>query len=126
MNPSVLIVEDDIELAEITCEMAAAVGAVAIYRTTVIDALDALSRHSTIRALVTDINLVTPMSGVDLAVFVATEWPDISICVTSGITDQAPRRLPPGATFLAKPFRSPDLVSFLQSCSCVVPGSSTI
>ena len=111
----VLVVEDDVTLAEITCELIEAAGLSAVFRTTMADALDYFAKFSgTMAALFTDINLHTPMGGIELAVHVAAEWPDVAICVTSGIAHERPRQLPEKARFLAKPWRGDELVSFLK------------
>ncbi len=113
--PRVLIVEDDVDLAEVTCEVLALSGVVSIYRTTVADAMEALSLHKgSITVLVTDIHLASPMSGIELAVYVAQEWPDVAICATSGISHERPRRLPDKCAFLPKPWHPPTLVAFVR------------
>lgn len=57
------------------------------------------ARHPTL--IVTDINLVGTMDGVDLAHYARQQNADVRIIVISG--RPLPRPLPPGATFLAKP-----------------------
>ena len=85
--PQVLVVEDDVSLAELICDLLTTDGTRAIYRTTVTDALDALAEHAgSIALLMTDINLLTPMSGIELAVYVAQEGPEVGLCVTTGGT----------------------------------------
>lgn len=113
-RPTVLIVEDNVEVAEMTCEFVELAGLQAIYRTTVEEAMDYIARNpdSTV-GLITDINLETPMSGIELAVYVAEEWPLIAICVTSGIVAERPKRLPTKAGFLPKPWHAPDLLAFI-------------
>lgn len=115
-EPRVLIVDDDVALAEVTCEVMGLVGAPAIYRTSITDALEAMARHAgSIAMLFTDINMRSPLSGVDLAVHVAEEWPHVAICVTSGFDHERPKRLPERAVFLAKPWRSPDVIACLRA-----------
>ncbi|MGY4235175.1 two-component system cell cycle response regulator CpdR [Bradyrhizobium sp. USDA 4449] len=56
-------------------------------------------RHPSL--MVTDINLVGKMDGVDLAHFAKQHHADVRIIVISG--RPLPRPLPPGAKFLTKP-----------------------
>ena len=118
--PQVLVVEDDVSLAELICDLLTTDGTRAIYRTTVTDALDALAEHAgSIALLMTDINLLTPMSGIELAVYVAQEWPEVVLCVTTGGTTERPRRLPDNAMFLSKPWDNAELIAFVRRV-CVV------
>lgn len=62
-------------------------------------ALALKARHPSL--IVTDINLVGKMDGVDLAHFAQQQNADMRIIVISG--RPLPRPLPPGAKFLTKP-----------------------
>lgn len=113
--PHVLVVDDDPDLAEVACEIMTMAGTPAIYRTSVTDAIEAMTRYAgSLGALLTDINLASPMSGIELAIYVAEEWPDVTIGVMSGVFVERPKRLPDKATFLLKPCRPPDLVAFAR------------
>lgn len=117
--PRVLVVEDDVRLAELVCDLLSSAGTPAIYRTSVTEALDALSRHAgSISVLMTDINLLTPMSGIELAVYAAQEWPEVVLCVTTGGTTERPRRLPDTAMFLSKPWDNEELIAFVRK-ACI-------
>lgn len=114
-GPAVLIVEDDRHLAEITCETIQAEGLQAVFRTSLSDALDYLAGNSAhVCAVLTDINLMSPMGGIELAVYVAEEWPNIAIGVMSGLALERPSRLPLHAVFLPKPWRLEELLNFVQ------------
>lgn len=124
--PRVLVVEDDVGLAELICELLSTDGIPAIYRTTVADALDALSRHAgSLAVLMTDINLLTPMSGIELAVYAAQEWPELVLCVTTGGSNERPRRLPDSAMFLAKPWDNAELMAFVRR-ACLAGAGPTV
>ena len=123
-RPTVLVIEDDIKLAEITCEVIESAGLQAVFRTTLADALDYLGKNTgTTIALVTDVNLMSPMGGIELAVYVAEEWPSVAICVTSGMSLDRPSRLPTGASFLAKPWQANDLIDFVRAAHGLRPPS---
>jgi two-component system cell cycle response regulator CpdR len=117
-RPTVLIVEDNVEVAEMTCVIVELAGLQAIYRTNVAEAMDYIARYpdSTV-GLLADINLETPMSGIELAVYVAEEWPLIAICVTSGYVAERPKRLPAKVGFLPKPWNMPDLLAFINAAA---------
>ena len=112
---TILIVEDDVGVAEMACEIMQLSGLSAVYRTTVADAMHYIARHadSTV-ALMTDINLESPMTGIELAIYVGEEWPHIALCVTSGNGSLRPARLPQRATYIAKPWSTADLLRFAE------------
>ena len=115
---TILIVEDDIALAEITCDVIALGGVTAVYRANIRDAIDYLAQNagSTV-GLFTDVNLLSPMGGIELAVYVAQEWPGVAICVTSGVSHERPMRLPEKARYLPKPWSASDLIAFAEEAA---------
>ncbi len=111
-----MIVDDNVDVAEMTCEIVELAGVQAIYRTSVTEAMEYIARNPlTTIGLLTDIYLSSPMTGIELAIYVAEEWPDIAICVTSGVADERPKRLPAKAGFLPKPWHAPDLLAFIAT-----------
>ena len=60
------------------------------------------SRPATIHLLFTDIHMPGQMNGHALAFDVARVWPHIALLVTSG--EPPVERLPPGSSFLKKPY----------------------
>lgn len=112
---TILIVEDDVGVAEMACEILALSGLSAVYRTTVDDAMQYIARHAeTTVALLTDINLESPMTGIELAIYVGEEWPHIALCVTSGGGSVRPSRLPQRAAYIAKPWSTSELLQFAE------------
>ena len=113
--PIVLIVDDDVEVAELTCEVVELGGVKAVYRTSVVDAIDYLARNAgTVVAVLTDIHLGSPMSGIDLAMHIDVAWPTVAVCVVTGFAGTPPTRLPSRAIFLSKPWRGADLIAFVN------------
>jgi two-component system, cell cycle response regulator CpdR len=55
----------------------------------------------------TDVNLSGRMTGAELAALAAERFPHMRVIVTSG---RGPPALPPGALFMAKPWRPAELV----------------
>lgn len=70
---------------------------------------------SDVDALVTDIDLPGPLSGLALAHLAAARRPDLPIVVVSGGTRPPRSALPPHAVFIAKPYRVPEILQALWS-----------
>ncbi|MDQ1902659.1 response regulator [Paracoccus sp. WLY502] len=70
------------------------------------DAMEILaSRGHGIRLLFTDVQMPPgKMTGCDLALRCARDWPEIAVIVTSGAMPPKPGDLPEGALFVPKPF----------------------
>ena len=114
----VLIVEDDALLAEMALEMIEETGVPAIAVDSVDAALDFLKENSgRVAAMFSDVRLKGPLNGVELAAFVAVRWPEIAICVTSGIALERPYSLPKNARFMPKPWKALDVISFVEQAA---------
>jgi CheY-like chemotaxis protein len=61
----------------------------------------------------TDINLIGPTTGWDVAEYFRIERPDVPVLYTSGKLVDAQRRVP-GSEFLAKPYKSADVLKTCQ------------
>ena len=81
---------EESEMGVIQCESAEA-------------ALDVVEKIGTSLSLIfTDVNLAGSLDGLELAHFVRSNYPDVSVIVTSGYAPQHP--LPEGAMFMQKPW----------------------
>jgi DNA-binding NtrC family response regulator len=78
------------------------------------EALSALEQHPRIAVLFTDVNMPGPMDGLDLAQEVSASRPDVQVIVTSGARTVANEDLPDHGTFLAKPYRTQQLLSIVE------------
>lgn len=118
-KPSVvLIVEDDALLAETALEMIEDAGLPAISVDSVDAALDYLKENADkVAAMFSDVRLKGPLNGVELAAFVAVRWPAIAICVTSGVALERPYRLPRNASFMPKPWKALEVLSFVEQAT---------
>ncbi len=111
----VLIVEDDAILADMASEMIEETGLHAMAVDSVDAALDYLKENSdSVAAMFSDVRLKGPLNGIELAAFVAVRWPEIAICVTSGVALERPYRLPKNAQFMPKPWKPVEVVSFVE------------
>ena len=61
----------------------------------------------------TDINLIGPATGWDVAECFRIERPDVAVLYTSGKSVDA-QRCVPGSVFVAKPYRNSDVLSLCQ------------
>ena len=114
-NSIVLIVEDDALLADMASEMIEETGLHAMAVDSVDAALDYLKEHSDeVAAMFSDVRLKGPLNGIELAAFVAVRWPEIAICVTSGVDFERPYRLPKNAQFMPKPWKPLEVVTFVE------------
>ena len=118
-KPSVvLIVEDDALLAEMALEMIEEAGLPAVAVDSVDAALDYLKENAgNVAAMFSDVRLKGPLNGVELAAFVAVRWPEIAICVTSGVALERPYRLPKNARFMPKPWKALEVISFVEQAA---------
>ncbi len=114
-NSVVLIVEDDALLADMASEMIEETGLHAMAVDSVDAALDYLKENSaSVAAMFSDVRLKGPLNGIELAAFVAVRWPEIAICVTSGVALERPYRLPKNAQFMPKPWKPVEVVTFVE------------
>ena len=114
-NYVVLIVEDDALLAETALQVINEAGLIAFAVDSVDAAIDYLKDHSgKVAAMFADIRLKGSLNGVELAAFVAVRWPEIAICVTSGVALHRPYQLPKSASFMPKPWNPLEVVSFVK------------
>jgi two-component system, response regulator PdtaR len=117
-EPVVLVVEDDALLADMALEMIEDAGLKAVAVDSVDAALDFLKEDADrVAAMFSDVRLRGPLNGIELAAFVAVRWPQIAICVTSGVALERPYRLPKNAQFMPKPWKPQEVVAFIQKAS---------
>ena len=114
----VLVVEDDALLADMALEMIEEAGLKAVAVDSVDAALDYLKEGADhVAAMFSDVRLRGPLNGIELAAFVAVRWPQIAICVTSGVALERPYRLPKNAEFMPKPWKPVEVVSFVEKAA---------
>ena len=118
-KPSVvLVVEDDALLADMALEMIEETGLKAVAVDSVDAALDYLKESAdNVAAMFSDVRLKGPLNGIELAAFVAVRWPQIAICVTSGVALERPYRLPKNAQFMPKPWKPLEVISFVEKAA---------
>jgi two-component system, response regulator PdtaR len=85
------------------------------------EAIKALETCDDIRTIFTDIDLPGSMNGLKLAAAVRDRWPPVNIIVTTGL--RAPHRdeMPANSVFIAKPYRSAEVLEAVSSFENALP-----
>jgi len=114
--PSVLVVEDDNEVLDITVETLRSLGYEVLSAANARVALTILRRDIPIDVLFTDIVMPKGMDGVDLAREARRLRPDVQILLASGYTREGIHRegIADDMTFLAKPYQFSALAEILH------------
>jgi CheY-like chemotaxis protein len=79
------------------------------------EGLEVLDCEHDVSVLFTDISMPGDMDGLDLVDRVRSDRPDIALVVTSGRVEGAGDRMPPGASFVAKPYTAHALIEAIKS-----------
>jgi two-component system, response regulator PdtaR len=77
------------------------------------DAIARLEADSSIRLVLTDVDMPGSMDGLKLALYVSRRWPPVRIIVISGKVVPRDGELPPEARFLSKPYEEPALLGVI-------------
>lgn len=110
----ILVVEDDTLLRMHAAEMIEEAGFEVIEAPNADEAIRQLEARLDIAILFTDIDMPGSMNGLKLAHAVADRWPPIRIVATSGHFKMQDGDLPEGGLFIAKPYRSQQILSTLH------------
>ncbi|MEH2472743.1 CheY-like chemotaxis protein [Nitrobacteraceae bacterium AZCC 2161] len=110
----VLVVEDDALLRMHAAEMIEEAGFRVIEAQNADEAIRLLESRMDIRIVFTDVDMPGSMNGLKLAHAVANRWPPIRIVATSGHFNIRDGDLPTGGRFIAKPYRSNQVISALH------------
>jgi two-component system, response regulator PdtaR len=79
------------------------------------DAIKVLESCNNIRTIFTDIDLPGSMDGLKLAAAVRDRWPPVNIIVTTGMRAPGRDEMPAKSLFIAKPYRSVEVLEALRS-----------
>jgi CheY-like chemotaxis protein len=128
---TVLVVEDDPLVRATALALLETQGYAVIEAPTAEVALQVLGAQAGISLLFTDVHFPGLHSGVSLASQVHQRWPEVALLVTSGRRPVSLAELPPGARFIAKPYRASmlfsevaDLLEARAGCSKGVPSAA--
>jgi CheY-like chemotaxis protein len=112
-RPSVLIVDDSAEVAEVTSSLFEHLGYNTLYRESAEAALKLLAEGAKVDLVFSDIVMPGTIDGVGLASEIRAQYPDLPVILTTGYSDAA-RAAPAHLRILRKPFDSDALRGFIQ------------
>ena len=115
-RPTVLIVDDSAEVAEVTASLFEHLGYATIYRDSADAALRLLDDGAKIDLVFSDIVMPGPIDGVGLAREIRSLYPDLPVVLTTGYSDAA-QAAPSNLRILRKPFDTDALRDFIQDLS---------
>jgi DNA-binding NtrC family response regulator len=109
---TVVVVEDEFLVRDlVSCELEDN-GFVVVGFESADDALPYLREHGGETALIlTDVQMPGSLNGLDLVEILNRLWPSVPVLITSGGPLVDPRKLPPCASFVRKPWRPDDMVA---------------
>ncbi|WP_462381351.1 response regulator [Pseudomonas sp. Marseille-QA0892] len=115
--PMALVVEDELSVRELICELLHDEGIQTIPLETIDDGLAYLQDHASgLSMMVLDVRTPGVLDGLQLAEIAEQRWPHIPVLLTSGYTGRS-ASIPKGATFLSKPWT---VGAFLQAVHAVL------
>jgi CheY-like chemotaxis protein len=112
-RPLILVVEDEPLVRDLNLDILQEAGFRLIEAADADQAFEILKRRPDVEVILTDVDMPGSINGFEFARLVAQGWPDVKLLVVSGKMRPEPGDLPDGTTFLAKPYRSSELVAEL-------------
>ncbi len=117
-RPTVLIVDDSADVAEVTSSLFEHLGYETVYRDSAEAALKLLADGTKIDLVFTDIVMPGTIDGVGLAGAIRSRYPSLPVILTTGYSDAA-QAAPPDLRILHKPFDADALRDFIQGMTKV-------
>lgn len=115
-SETILVVEDNPEVREVTLQRVEGLGYVVIEATNANEAIEILKGRADIHLVFSDIVMPGPLSGFDLARWVAEHRPEVPIVLTSGFAGDPEQRLEgKDLPLLDKPYSRLELARALKS-----------
>jgi PAS domain S-box-containing protein len=111
---TILMVEDDIAVAELTSALLEYSGYTVRVAHTGAEAIDLLRRSDDIDAVFSDIAMPGGMSGIDLARLIRADFPAIPVLLTTGFGQQAWDLEEAGIRVLPKPYDPDDVIKIIN------------
>ncbi len=112
---SILVVEDEPLLRELTVEQLQQAGYAVVETATADEALGVLKSGAAIALVFTDVNTPGDLDGLKLANLVRESWPEVGVIVTSGGGLVAAKDVVPPGQFMPKPYSFLDMVAAVRS-----------
>lgn len=111
----VLLVEDDLTVADLTTEMLEGAGYVVVHVKSAAAALEALAGGCGVDVVLSDVMMPGGMNGVDLAREIRKRRPDLPVVLTTGYIEVARTAMSEGLEVLVKPYQIESLTAVLES-----------
>lgn len=124
-DPIALVVDDEPLILMDTSDMVASAGYHVIEARSADEAFELLAKFSSLKLLMTDIQMPGDMDGLALARYVGEHWPNVHVVVASGAIVPKNGELPEGARFLGKPLNEALVIETLQEMESQVPDRTT-
>jgi CheY-like chemotaxis protein len=113
-RPTVLVVDDNADVAEVTSSLFEHLGYSTVYRDSAEAALKLLAEGTKFDLVFSDIVMPGTIDGVGLASEIRARYPQLPVILTTGYSDAA-RAVPAGLRILRKPFDTDALRGFIQN-----------
>jgi CheY-like chemotaxis protein len=114
-RPVILVVEDEPDERYLAAELLEEKGFEVIEAETAERALDIL--HQRIDVVFSDVRTPGTIGGFELARIIGVTWPRIRLLLTSGDAGDQPSDLRVTATFMPKPWRAPEILTWLEEAA---------
>ena len=101
---NVLLVEDDLTVADFTAQMLESIGMSVVHAKSAVAALDALAATREIDIVFSDVMMPGGMSGVELAREIRERFPEMPVVLTTGYIEVARSAVTEGLEVLVKPY----------------------
>lgn len=111
---TVLLVEDETMVRMLGCDVLEEAGFEVIEAANADEALAVLREREDVQVLFTDVEMPGSLNGYRLAHLTHERWPQVKVLIVSGRSHPGPGDLPPGGTFIGKPYSPADLVRRLR------------
>lgn len=106
----VLVVEDDALLRLDAADQLEDAGFAVVQAANAAQALQVMKSRPDVRVLFTDVEMPGPLDGMELARKVHEQWPNVRLLITSGNKRPAKAGIADHGRFLAKPYRTQDVI----------------
>ncbi|MEE7457770.1 response regulator [Methylorubrum populi] len=117
-KPVILVVEDEPDERFLAAELLEEKGFEVIEAETAERALDILhERGDGIDVVFSDVRTPGTIGGFELARIIGVTWPRIRLLLTSGDAGDQPSDLRVTATFMPKPWRAPEILTWLEEAA---------
>lgn len=117
-KPVILVVEDEPDERYLAAELLEEKGFEVIEAETAERALAILrQRGETVDVVFSDVRTPGTIGGFELARIIGVTWPRIRLLLTSGDAGDQPSDLRVTATFMPKPWRAPEILTWLEEAA---------